>query len=936
LALAAIFHAWSLAGRLAEAAEEARRRAPEASERDLGLAALVEVRWGLIVDPEAVAWVPAWEDVGAVEWLDPAERARAVFAASAGPDTARDIFVADVALAGNTPVRATALRNLTLSSASDEGDVIGEGHRVAFVRWTEDTPPTVVLLDLSGQDPGLTEDWPAVERWKDAVSNYQESGRLYGLHRVEVKLATPPRSLGLGWREGVLLIDTGDGVVEVTDRGELPEGGSRVASVQATTKAVRGHVAWAVDTVRAWVGADTIEVLEYLAFKFTDRYRRATVSDDEAQEAIRASLAPAQETARAAEAADPYRFDPPEDLEELDLGWPPPDIEPQGLQEAMRDEGRWVPAVDDDFIVNEPSAPATFVTTFLRTDAERPFSVVYLVAWDPRRVTLHPGGGSIEPKASDGETSGGLVPRDDAVLPRLVAAFNGGFQALHGEFGLMEDEKMYLPPKPWGGIWFLLRGGRAGVGTWPGPSEDVALFEGGPAYDQDPNGVAERRMEQWFRSQGVVSFRQNLTPLFGHGQVNPYQRRWWGSSPRDLDDPNPVTVRSSLCWTRYGHAVYFYGLSTNLDALVSAMEAAGCRYGLHLDMNGGNVGWEFYRIVAGDQPAPQRLRGGFSAEGPVPGRDADYRFRARTLFQGMDIFRFPRYIQREPRDYFYLLLERNLPPPPVPFAGGEEGDGAWSQQGLPVRSYPPAMTMTSGPAREDGEERVYLLAIDPRWASVGRRGAPGDPAAVDLLGAWVPAPDGTAVWDGSGDAPFGADDPVVVLAADPLGLEQATEVGRWSAVRERVAGFAVTGAFRGVALTEESAGTYAGAFGRVPGERFLLYAECGSGGAAALAGSLRAAGAAEIVGIPRSDVLGWTFLYGADPATAERRPLTQAGLVEAGLDGAVLLSRSPVPAVLELLPQTEVVGPGVWNPPHTRRIRYFRTDDHRTRALRSY
>jgi len=39
---------------------------------------------------------------------------------------------------------------------------------------------------------------------------------------------------------------------------------------------------------------------------------------------------------------------------------------------------------------------------------------------------------------------------------------------------------------------------------------------------------------------------------------------------------------------------------------------------------------------------------------------------------------------------------------------------------------------------------------------------------------------------------------------------------------------------------------------------------------------------------------------------------------------------------LELLQQTEVVGPGVWNPPHTRRIRYFRTDDHRLRALRSY
>jgi hypothetical protein len=45
---------------------------------------------------------------------------------------------------------------------------------------------------------------------------------------------------------------------------------------------------------------------------------------------------------------------------------------------------------------------------------------------------------------------------------------------------------------------------------------------------------------------------------------------------------------------------------------------------------------------------------------------------------------------------------------------------------------------------------------------------------------------------------------------------------------------------------------------------------------------------------------------------------------------------SGTPPVVELLQQTEVVPPGVWNPPHTRRIRYFRTDDHRLRALRSY
>ncbi len=924
LALAVAFYAWSLGGRIDAAAAEARQRAPEASERDVTLAGLVAVRWGLVVDPEAVAWVGANEDLGVTTWLDPSEQARAVFAAAATPDAARDLFLADVALVNGRPVRVSLLRNLTDSPAADEADVLGSGDLVAAVRWVDGDPPTVLVFDTAGQDGELTDGWPFVERFKDAVTNFQETGRGAGLHRTEVRLAAPPRGLRLAWQGSVLTIDTGDGVVTVDALGEVRSGTALVGAVARQTKAIRGHVAWAVDTVRAWVGTGPIETLEYLAFKFTDRIKRATVDEDEAAQEIAASLAPT----RPPDLAATYRFEPGEELEDLDLHWPPPNIAPAEVQGRMAGEGEWTPVVDDDFVLNEDGAPATFYSTFLRTDAERPFSVVYLVTWDPRRVTLHPSGGSMEPKAATGETSGGLVPRDDGTIRRFVAGFNGGFQALHGEFGLGQDGKLYLPPKPWGGMVFLLRGGRAGVGTWPGPSEDVALHAGGASYDQDPNGVNERALEQFFGEQGVISFRQNLTPLFGHGQVNPYNRSWWGSSPKDLDDPNPVTVRSSLCWTQHGHLAYFYGLSTNLDAIVAAMEAAGCRYGLHLDMNGGNVGWEFYRIVDADTPVPSGMRAGFQAAGEVTGRE-DLGFRARTLFQGMDIFRFPRYVQREPRDFFYLVLEDNLPPPAVTFEHGGAGDGEWSQRGLPVRSFPPPMTFTAGPADAAGTSKVYLLAIDPRWAAVT---AATEELPKGALGAFVPAAGSPAVWSGDGEAPFSADDAVVVLARDPLGLEQRLVVDRWSAAQAVVGSWPVVLGLRGVPLSEASTGAFAGAFGVRAGERFLLYAEVGSGDGAVLYRALRAAGAERVVGISRNDGAGWVFLYEG----GERRPLTRPELAEGTLGGAAVFAVSGTPPVLELLQQTEVVGPGVWNPPHTRRIRYFRTDDHRLRALRSY
>ncbi|MBI5486116.1 MAG: hypothetical protein HY905_02150 [Deltaproteobacteria bacterium] len=947
LALAVAFYAAALGGRLADAEAEARRRAPGAAERDVGLAALVKVRYGLDVDANAVAWVGADEDLGVATLLDPSEQRRAVFAASAGPEAARDVFVADVALADDTPVRISQLRNLTESPAADEADLVAAGDLVAFVRWVAGEPPTVIALDMAGQDASLTESWPAIERWKDAVTNFQEVGRFSGMQRLEVRLAAVPRELRLSWASAVLTVDTGDGRVVVDLLGRVREGAALVAGVTPTTKAIRGHVAWAVDTAREWVGAGPIETLEYFAFRFADELKQATVSTDEATAEIERSLA----HTRPAELAGSYHFEAPEGLEDVDLGWPPPDITPPGLHGRMAGEGEWTPMLDDDFVLNEAGAPPTFYTTFLRTDPERPFSVVYAVLWDPRRATLHPSGGSIEPKAATGETSTGMVPRDDPTIRRFVAGFNGGFQALHGEFGLFQDGTMYLPPKAWGGMVFLLRGGRAAVGTWPGPDETVALYAGGATYEQDPDGVNEKALEEWFGEQGVVSFRQNLTPLFGHGQINPYGRKWWGSSPKDLDDPNPVTVRSAICWTQRGHMGYFYGLSTNLDALVSAMELAECRYGLHLDMNGGNVGWEFYRVVDAGTPASSGMRAGFQAEGEVPGR-TDLRFRARGLFEGMDIFRFPRYVQREPRDFFYLVLEENLPTPDVPFEGGGEEDGKWSQRGLPARSYPPAMVFTSGPADASGTARVYLLALDPRWMAVSRGPAastdapsPEDPPSPEdgprqagsegsPVAAFAPVAGSPAVWRGDGPAPFAADDAVVVLARDPLGLENLFLVERWADAQARLGGWPVVLVLRGEPLSEASTGAYAGAFGSIAGKRFLLYAEAGSGDGPALYRALRAAGAERIVGVSRSDALGWVFLYGS--GEGERRPLTRPELSTAPVDGWAEFSPAGLPAVLEVLQQTQVVAPGVWNPPHTRRIRYFRTDDQRARPLRSY
>ena len=68
--------------------------------------------------------------------------------------------------------------------------------------------------------------------------------------------------------------------------------------------------------------------------------------------------------------------------------------------------------------------------------------------WDPRQVELDAVPGTEEPLSATGETGNGLIPRRPEILSRLVGAFNGAFQSTHGDFGMMSDHSLLVPPKP--------------------------------------------------------------------------------------------------------------------------------------------------------------------------------------------------------------------------------------------------------------------------------------------------------------------------------------------------------------------------------------------------------------------------------------------------------------------------------------------------------
>jgi hypothetical protein len=277
-------------------------------------------------------------------------------------------------------------------------------------------------------------------------------------------------------------------------------------------------------------------------------------------------------------------------------------------------------------------------------------------------------------------------------MGRLAAAFNGGFQATHGEFGMMADRVVYLPPKPYAATIAELDDGSAGFGTWP---------------DNDAIG------------NEFVGFRQNLTPLLSDGKDNPYERTWWGGVPPGWQDATR-TVRTGLCLTRESHLAYFYGSSIDMESLTVAMNAARCRYGVHLDMNPGHTGLEFYRVGLRENlpNLARKLDSSWEAKGAVSDM-AGWEFLGRRMIRSMHLMNFPRYARTDSRDFFYLTHRQLLTTERLnqPNALMQPKGIEWRSNGLPQHGFPPALAMgriTPEPSRPNLLVSVVLL--DGKWA----------------------------------------------------------------------------------------------------------------------------------------------------------------------------------------------------------------------------
>jgi hypothetical protein len=574
-----------------------------------GVAQLLGEATGTRVEADAFVWEPSRGVIG-----DAVFGRRVLFLGRGSRWEPRDLFRAAVRVTfEGHPVAVQHAANLSSSPIGDEQGLVRQGQHAAYVTVAYGAVQQVTLLDLRGERGG---DEGVIDAVMRRLTNLQVTGSLAGLARTEVSAGNQARSatLTLGPDALEVSVDAGRArfavAVESGKVSGLPDARAGVSTLQVPHLS-KPPILWAVDTVRAFTGPGPIAWLEEHVFEVRDLAKRIGYEVLE-----RGGKRGENQIASEVSGPPPVVVPPPRkvgaDGFEQDDSWPPQPLA-SIWKEREEGEGQWAPARHGFLKKNvvpgaQEQAPSYFYESYVRPDPKRPYSQVRLVAMDARQLQLGMEGGVEDPQPLTGARGEGRIPRDPKTLYRVVGAFNGAFKTTHGEYGMMVNRRVLLPPKPGAATILVNADGRTGFGTWPQT----------PAIPQD-----------------MLSFRQNLEPLVDGGIANPSQRKQWGWHSHAT---GMLTHRSALCLTASGHMIYAWGPEVTGDTLGNALVQAGCVYAVHLDMNPRHTAFVYLDV-----------RG-------LGSRNYD----AKILAPAMDVLP-ERFIRWSPKDFFYLTLRELVP-----------------------------------------------------------------------------------------------------------------------------------------------------------------------------------------------------------------------------------------------------------------------------------
>ena len=245
----------------------------------------------------------------------------------------------------------------------------------------------------------------------------------------------------------------------------------------------------------------------------------------------------------------------------------PKSLKPIGNVEG---EGAWYA------FINNPAGQPVGFRTFLAPDPQRAYALAAVVAIDLTGTRLRYELGTIEPVAFDPNDTTprpGRIPASDLNSGLVVAAFNGGFRAQHGAFGVMVNGSVLIAPRTGFGTIAMYDDGRVAIGNW------------GDGVFYDP---------------GLRTWRQNGPLIVQNGQVNPHTA---DTSPEDWGytvGGGTATWRSGLGLSADGRTLYYIaGGYLTLPTLAAAMADTGAANAVQLDINNYWVSFDAIQSDAG-------------------------------------------------------------------------------------------------------------------------------------------------------------------------------------------------------------------------------------------------------------------------------------------------------------------------------------------------
>jgi hypothetical protein len=259
-----------------------------------------------------------------------------------------------------------------------------------------------------------------------------------------------------------------------------------------------------------------------------------------------------------------------------------------------------------------PGDPAMYKTV-VHPDPKRSFAAIAVVAVDLRRIDLRLVAGTSEPQSMKvgKEKRPGLVPADHA--RELVAVFNGGFKAMHGQYGMMIEGDTFVVPRDIACTVAFYRDGTKKIGTWSRLSSSEPDMQ---AYRQTPPCLVE---------EGDVNKALHW---------DEYNRNWGAAVGGET-----IIRRSAVGFDKTGK-ILFYGLGEAMtaQALARGMKAVGCHGAAQLDVN-----YSYPRFL--------------TYEHKVPGEPPR---ATKALIPDIKFTSYEYAIEPSPRDFFYLT-RRDMP-----------------------------------------------------------------------------------------------------------------------------------------------------------------------------------------------------------------------------------------------------------------------------------